>query len=547
MSRNLRRREGPGALETIEVAVHLLRTVPIATLATYYAGALPFILGLLFFWADMSRSPFAAQHAVAASLGLATLFLWLKFWQALFARKLQAQLRGESSTPLTLAGAGRIFFTQAALQPTALFLLPLAIIPAFPFPWLYAFYQNLTVEAEAETPTLRATMARSWRLALLWPAQNHVIFALIGLFSIFVLLSLAISGAMLPEMVKMFFGIESVFTRGGEAMLNTTFFTTIFALTYLCVDPILKAVYVVRVFQGKSLRSGEDLRAALKPFAATATRLASWIVIVFILLSPISSRAQAASQPQSAEPIQPRELDRAIDEVIQKRKYTWRAPRERVVESTEREPGVIAKFFERVGRMVRDVMREVGNWLEKILRRIFGRFGPTPGSSDYSWMMTKQMLLYGLLAVVLSAVALLLIRFWRKRRQGVPIATAQAVQPTPDLADENVGADQLPEDGWTTLARELLGRGELRLALRAFYLASLAHLAERNLVSLARFKSNRDYQRELQRRAHALPNLQTLFGENVLSFDRVWYGRHEATGELVTQFAANVERMKSGG
>jgi hypothetical protein len=139
-----------------------------------------------------------------------------------------------------------------------------------------------------------------------------------------------------------------------------------------------------------------------------------------------------------------------------------------------------------------------------------------------------------------------LIRFCKKRRQGIPVTTAQAIQPIPDLADENVGAEQLPEDGWTTLARELLGRGELRLALRAFYLASLAHLADRNLVSLARFKSNRDYQRELQRRAHAFPTLQTLFGENVSCFDRVWYGQHEATGELVTQFAANVERIKSG-
>lgn len=127
------------------------------------------------------------------------------------------------------------------------------------------------------------------------------------------------------------------------------------------------------------------------------------------------------------------------------------------------------------------------------------------------------------------------------------MATALAAQPVPDVADENVGAEQLPEDGWTSLARELLGRGEFRLALRAFYLASLAHLADRNLVSLARFKSNRDYERELQRRAHAFPDLQTLFGENVSCFDRVWYGRHEVTGELVTRFATNVERIKAGG
>jgi len=547
MNRNFRRPAGPGALETIEIAVHLLRAAPVATLATYYAGALPFILGLLFFWADMSRSPFAPQHAVAASLGLAGLFVWLKFSQALFAHKLRTQLSGEIPRQLTAARVGKILFTQTALQPTALFVLPLALVPALPFPWLYAFYQSLTTQAEADTPTLRAAIARSWRLALLWPAQNHVIFAVIGLFSFFVFLSLAIAGAMLPEMFKMFFGIESVFTRGGEAMLNTTFFATMFGLTFLCVDPILKAVYVVRVFQGESLRTGEDLRAALKPLAPAATRMVACFVALFILAGAAPAKAEAPTPPpSSAEPIQPKELDRAIGDVIQKRKYTWRAPRERVVESPEGEPGIMAKFFQRVGRMIRDGLRAVGNWLEKILRRIFG-FGPTPGSSDFGWIMTKQMLLYGLLAVVLSAIAVLLIRFWKKRQDGIPVTTALAVQPAPDITDENVGADQLPEDSWTTLARELLGRGELRLALRAFYLASLAHLADRNLVSLARFKSNRDYQRELQRRAHAFPKVQTLFGENVSCFDRVWYGRHEATGELVTQFAANVERMKTDG
>jgi hypothetical protein len=124
--------------------------------------------------------------------------------------------------------------------------------------------------------------------------------------------------------------------------------------------------------------------------------------------------------------------------------------------------------------------------------------------------------------------------------------TTEAIQPTADVANENIGAEQLPEDGWTRLAHELLARGELRLALRAFYLGSLAHLAGRNLITLARFKSNRDYERELRRRAHAFAELLPLFGENVSVFDRTWYGRHDVDGELVTRFAANVERIRTG-
>ena len=44
-----------GAIDLIEEAVHLLRGAPLSVLAIYYMGALPFILSLLYFWADMSR------------------------------------------------------------------------------------------------------------------------------------------------------------------------------------------------------------------------------------------------------------------------------------------------------------------------------------------------------------------------------------------------------------------------------------------------------------------------------------------------------------
>jgi len=41
--------------------------------------------------------------------------------------------------------------------------------------------------------------------------------------------------------------------------------------------------------------------------------------------------------------------------------------------------------------------------------------------------------------------------------------------------------------------------------------------------------------------------LLAVFGENVSVFDRIWYGMHEVTRDLVQQFAANVERIKAGG
>ena len=81
--------------------------------------------------------------------------------------------------------------------------------------------------------------------------------------------------------------------------------------------------------------------------------------------------------------------------------------------------------------------------------------------------------------------------------------------------------------------------------MRGLYLACLSELAQRDLLTLARFKSNRDYEKELRRRGRARPELPPLFAESVTQFERVWYGRHEATEELFRAFVTNFERMRA--
>ena len=260
------------------------------------------------------------------------------------------------------------------------------------------------------------------------------------------------------------------------------------------------------------------------------------------LAPPVSPNAQpSVSQPQ----ISPPELDRAIKEVISHRKYAWRMPRGTIVED-ETNKGPIAKFFTEVGKTIRKWVRATGDWIEGLIEKLFRRKRiPTGQKSGLGWITSVQGLIFLLTAAVVCALAILLYRVWRKHQKETTVATAEPVAPTPDIADENVDAAQLPEDGWIRLGRELLGRGELRLALRAFYLASLAHLAARNLIAIARFKSNREYERELGRRGHALPELLSVFAENVSMFDRIWYGLHAIDQKIVDQFAANVEKIKA--
>jgi hypothetical protein len=188
-------------------------------------------------------------------------------------------------------------------------------------------------------------------------------------------------------------------------------------------------------------------------------------------------------------------------------------------------------------RSIRDFFR----WLGRMFFR--DRLADESSSGGFwNFANAAQPLLYAIIALSVAAVAFLL---WKRRRLlRIRPATAEAVVPVPDLRSDNVVADQLPEDGWLQLARELIEAGELRLALRAAYLAGLAHLGQRNLITIARHKSDRDYDRELRRRARARDELIAAFEENLRVFERAWYGLHEVTRETLGSFQQNLERIR---
>jgi hypothetical protein len=543
-----RRQQCKGAFDLIEEATHLLRTAPTATLAVYYTGVIPFILGLLYFWADMSRSPFANQHLTESALGVGALFVWMKFWQAIFARRVRAHLAAEPPAQMNFRRVLNLIVAQTILQPLGLFVIPLSMVPAIPFAWVYAFYQNVTALADGDDTGASGLFKKSWRQATLWPRQNHLVLLVMLAFAFYIFLNWATVCLLLPGLFKMLFGVESTFSKSPYAMLNTTFFAAMFSLSYLCVDPILKTIYSIRCFYGEAVQTGEDLKAELKFCAMAPQKLAAISLILLAIFFALPATAEEATVPGIPPPIEklsPMDLDRAITQTIHEPKYTWRMPRDNIVES-ESDEGIFAKFFEKVGTMLRKWLREALEWLDRWLQKLFHHrpnASSENGTSGYGWIMAVELLLYALVAGALATLVIFLFRVWRGRRR-TPPAVAEAIFPLPDLADENIRADQLPEDGWTRLGRELLERGEYRLAMRAFYLASLAYLAGRNLISIARFKSNRDYERELNRRAHSFQNLLAIFGDNLLAFERVWYGTHEANQELVGQFASNLEKLK---
>lgn len=551
-----RLQQGKGALELVEEAFHLLRVSPASDLLHYYTGSLPFILGLLFFWADMSRSALAAQRVGTAALGLALLFLWMKAWQSLFAHRLLARLCGQPVPRWKLMRFLRAGLVQAIVQPSGFIVLPVALLLLVPFGWAYAFYQNITVLGAGESSDVRAIARSAWRQATQWPGQNNYALFYLKMFGLFVFVNLVSAFVAGPFLLKTVLGVETVFTRSWWAVMNPTFLAAMLGLTYLCLDPILKTLYVLRCFYGESLQSGQDLKTELKQHLSSPRLTVPGLVVLLLAWNasaapgaggghPTSAPARM-SQPETQPFIQPAELERAIADTISQREYGWRLPREKLLEDSANQ-STLAALVENVFETLGDWARSVGRWLERVVKWLTrNRQPPVPSSgSGDAWLARLHWLLVLLVVALVVVLASMVFRMWRSRRRRRQEVAAEVVLPAPDLADESVGADQLPEDGWTQLARELLQKGELRLALRAFYLASLAHLAEHDLITLAKFKSNHEYENELDRRSHALPELTVRFRENVSVFDRVWYGLHEVEPGMLDLFTRNVEIIKT--
>jgi hypothetical protein len=548
-----RRPDGPTALDLIEEATHLVRCVPLSCAAAYVLGVVPFLLGMTFFVADMSRGAYAALHLPGAALGLVVLFAWMKAWQAVAAEEALAFLEQRAPDrpgPRAWLGlAARQFIAHAF----ALVVLPLAMVAALPGGWVYAYYQNVTVlgvSAGARTHGV------AWEQAKLWPGQNHGALGALSVLGIVVLGNIAFAVYFVPSLVRTITGTERVFAQTGWNPLNTTFLAAVFALGFLVLDPVLKAFYVLRCFYGRSRRTGVDLLVQVR----TALGRAVPVVVFALLVAGAAASRLAADEttslekPAATEPaveapaelkpppipppavertdsLQAGELEAAIERVLRDPDYVWREPPPRQASSA-------ASDF---GDWLQRKIEALQEWLRRLFESDSDRDGggePATGS-----FFNASTILWIFVVAALVLVAMVAIAIIKRTEPVARVPGAVEVTKTPALDREDVTADQLPEEEWMRLARELIARGEVRLGLRALFLGSLAGLAGRGLLVLARHKSNRDYERELQRRGAPLAAVVTAYADNRRAFEGVWYGDHRPPAEALARFEDNVRLL----
>ncbi|MBU2430749.1 MAG: Dyp-type peroxidase, partial [Proteobacteria bacterium] len=324
------------ALDIIEQAFYLLKKMPAQILFLYYLGTMPFIVGILYFFNDMSKNAFAGQYCLSASLGLVFLFVWCKFWQAAFCTRTYWFIGEYPKRAWSLGSVLQIITTQTIVHASALIILPLASFILVPFAWVFAMYQMVLIQDAPDTG-IKAQLKKEFTAATHHTFVNHILITVLYLFELFVFLNIAIAIYTLPFLTKSLFGVESSFTMGGFNVLNTTFLLSAFCITHLLVDPLFKIVYALLKYNDQSQKTGHDLISGLNRIKKIrrATALIQ-VVLVFVFLTG-TRPAHAADLPEFPDPpagqvqtqhIQASRLDVAIKNVLSQREYAWRLPRD---------------------------------------------------------------------------------------------------------------------------------------------------------------------------------------------------------------------------
>jgi len=569
-----RRRSETGALQILEEAFHLVRSADVKSFWLFYLGAVPWSVGLLYFAADMGRSSLAARDAAFAALALTGLWMWMRLCQAKFCASLWEKLN-PGSLPRTgfgdrLRAFAALWFLQAFQIPA----LALGIVFAIPLGWILAAQQNVSVLALTGAPgdrPLRDLLGRSLRHSHDQWAQNHGILLVFLFVFLFTWINLVATCIAVPGLVKSIFGVESLFTLAPSAAAsNTTFVLGTLLLAQLAIVPLYNAAYVLRCFYAGSRASGADLLSRL---AACRERrrieerrergaLARIALVALCLLSGAAAPAARAGEgsaspsaapsavPSAAVPAPAAASDETerfrgeIAETLEQKKYQWRLSRR--VEEGEEEAGQswLGERLEEIAESVKRLLKAIEDWIEDAMRRLMER---NPGASEddakKDSAFFKKLGSTASLALVAVLLGLLLwlaaaIYLRHRGRERTEVAAEGGGGPI-DLESEDIVATQLREDEWLRLAREQIEKGEERLAIRALFLATLAHLGERGLLKIARFKSNRDYRAELLLRARGLADLRRAFDENTTLFERVWYGLHRPASGSVEGYLRN--------
>ena len=181
-------------------------------------------------------------------------------------------------------------------------------------------------------------------------------------------------------------------------------------------------------------------------------------------------------------------------------------------------------------RLIRDLIRWIQSWLPESAQ-------VRPGGAGIVSFLVQITVVATAVFLILYVGRLLFIRFRRPRKDRIRKKREARIVLGERLKPEDTATDLLAE------AEALARNGDLRAAIRKAYIALLVELGDRNVISLAQYKTNRDYLRSVSNR----PQLHSPLKKLTDSFERHWYGVAQATPNDWQDFRAGyTEALQTG-
>ncbi len=538
---------GRTAIDIVEESFNILRQNWKELLPLHMIGMVPFVAGLVLFVNDMSFSVLAFDKAGEYSFMMVLLFMWKNFIQSLFCRKVTGKLimSEADGEPFDLRATVKIFVSQGIVQTAGLFIRFISLILFVTIPLTSAFFNSFAVFIASENGDIRKSISKSFRHMLYMLHQNcflQVIFFCVGLMTAVNAVTIIFA---ISWFIKTFLGMESTFSLGSSAIyfnivFNTTFLSVLFGIVLLVVDPIVKTAFTVRVFYEESATKGYDIIADFARISGSMlSRHAVSIAMVLSVFLTLPAAAAGNTIPLSADstgtvsPIPPEEIRSSLDKVLKERQFSWHMP---PVEEMKENPAGIWLTIERY-------LEKVKEFMDEVLEFLGGYFFKKGGERTWKRLVGENAVLISIVLAA-AAVAVFLLIYFLKRNRAKRHAAVAVAGIARKIAIEDISADKHDDSEWARMALDFIAGGDMKSALRAFFMACLSTLSTKNILVLNRAKTNSDYYRELRRKMRRRPEIASVFHENLIVFEKVCYGKGDVDAEVLESFRKNYELLK---
>lgn len=556
-------------LEALERGFALFQSTFTGEAWRYYVGAAPLVLCFIPLWVIDGQIRISNGSLLLQAVLLAGAYLLRARMVAGYVQRVRQRAFGvPGSKPVGVAAraaaTGRLLAWKITLSLAALATVPTVAAAS----WFYSACQFASLEAQ-EDPSARHSFGGCLTLASQWFGGSLLLLLMLFPLWIAVWLNGFILAMILPALLRSIFGVKTLLSTpmGRYALLQSSaFWLSLFAAAWLALDPVVKCTFIAVYQHLRSRREGDDLRGALaslpreqqkKAEIIAASRpgnramMASLVVLAAILVGASqTARVRAATvslSPGSAETVvgSPNEarvqkLRQALDQESERSIYRWHDAEH------PSPPSWLDKLLDKVGDGLERAWKAFSSFLGKFWPRGL-TFSPEK-AKDGEWRLKDIRLWLGLVLVLTLGVGASLV-WLRRRREAAQLSVPLAIAPLPDLS--YAVASERSEDEWFALAERLEGEGELRLALRAAYLALLAGLGQREWLTIRRDRTNREYLAEFTRRWRRRPQaavevrleIPEKLRISLRLFDRVWYGSHGLTQAAVAAYRQGQQEL----